>query len=62
MRHEDYEEKTSNPLSPDVLLRRLLSTLVTKIRNGLLLVTLLIPIDFFLLFLLVKGMHGASDL
>eukprot|EP00983_Pelagomonas_calceolata_P058968 1145721-Pelagomonas_calceolata.AAC.2 len=29
------------------LLRRLLSTLIAKIRHGLLLVTLLIPIDFF---------------
>eukprot|EP00983_Pelagomonas_calceolata_P116079 1160266-Pelagomonas_calceolata.AAC.7 len=35
-------------LAPDALLRRLLSTLVTKIRHGLLLVTLLIPIDLFL--------------
>eukprot|EP00967_Tisochrysis_lutea_P024055 scaffold27618_cov16-Tisochrysis_lutea.AAC.1 len=33
------------------LLRRLLSTLIAKIRHGLLLVTLLIPIDFFLVYL-----------
>eukprot|EP00983_Pelagomonas_calceolata_P039652 1137270-Pelagomonas_calceolata.AAC.3 len=46
----------------DALLRRLLSTLVTKIRHGLQLVTLLIPIDTLLLFLLVKGIHGASAL
>eukprot|EP00983_Pelagomonas_calceolata_P000287 9253-Pelagomonas_calceolata.AAC.1 len=41
-----------NLLEPDVLLRRLLSTLITNIRHGLspcrlLLVTLLIPIDIF---------------
>eukprot|EP00983_Pelagomonas_calceolata_P070785 1150930-Pelagomonas_calceolata.AAC.1 len=33
-------------LAPDALLSRLLSTLVTKIRHGLLLVTLLIPIGY----------------
>eukprot|EP00983_Pelagomonas_calceolata_P049199 1141396-Pelagomonas_calceolata.AAC.2 len=37
-------------LAPDTLLKRLLSTLVTKIRQGLLLETLLTPIDFFLFF------------
>eukprot|EP00983_Pelagomonas_calceolata_P068588 1149983-Pelagomonas_calceolata.AAC.1 len=46
----------------EALLRKLFSTLVTKIRHGLLLVTILIPIDFFVLFLLVKGIHGASAL
>eukprot|EP00983_Pelagomonas_calceolata_P083830 1156238-Pelagomonas_calceolata.AAC.1 len=50
-----------NLLTPGALLIRL-SIFVTKIRHGLLLVTLLIPIDFFLMFLLVKGMHGASAL
>eukprot|EP00983_Pelagomonas_calceolata_P068628 1150007-Pelagomonas_calceolata.AAC.1 len=51
-----YTVALKNFLAPlaNVLLRRLLSTLVTKIRHGLLLVTLLIPIDFFLLFFLVK--------
>eukprot|EP00983_Pelagomonas_calceolata_P032458 1018124-Pelagomonas_calceolata.AAC.3 len=36
------------PPSPDELLRILLSTLIAKIRHRLLLVTLLIPIGFFL--------------
>eukprot|EP00983_Pelagomonas_calceolata_P053060 1143132-Pelagomonas_calceolata.AAC.2 len=52
----------SNSTTPDPLLGGLPSTLVTKIRHGLLLGTLLIPIDFFVLFLLVKGIHGASAL
>eukprot|EP00983_Pelagomonas_calceolata_P016935 532993-Pelagomonas_calceolata.AAC.1 len=40
----------------DAILRRLLSTLITKTRHGLLQVTLLIPIDFS--FPLVEGTHG----
>eukprot|EP00983_Pelagomonas_calceolata_P064601 1148206-Pelagomonas_calceolata.AAC.1 len=51
-----------NLLAPDALLRRLLSTLVTNIRHRLMIVILLIPIDFFLLLLLVQGMHSASAL
>eukprot|EP00983_Pelagomonas_calceolata_P068497 1149948-Pelagomonas_calceolata.AAC.2 len=53
-----------NLLAPDALLKRLFSTLITKIRHGLLLATLLIPIDFFLFFLFksLKGTHGASAL
>eukprot|EP00983_Pelagomonas_calceolata_P033177 1039052-Pelagomonas_calceolata.AAC.2 len=53
-----------NFLAPDALLRGLLSTLVTKIRHGLLLVNLLIPIDFFFFssreVKLMKGIHGVS--
>eukprot|EP00983_Pelagomonas_calceolata_P087661 1157006-Pelagomonas_calceolata.AAC.3 len=50
--------KHMNSLAPVALLRRLLSTLIIKIRHGLLLVTLLIPIDFFLMCLLMKGIHA----
>eukprot|EP00983_Pelagomonas_calceolata_P061759 1146966-Pelagomonas_calceolata.AAC.10 len=51
-----------NLLAPGALLRILLLTLITEIREGVLLVTLLNPIDFFLLPLLVKEIHGASAL
>jgi len=46
-----------NVRASDTLFRRLLPTLITKIRHGV------IPIDPFLFFfLLVSGMHGASAL
>eukprot|EP00967_Tisochrysis_lutea_P138236 scaffold249197_cov16-Tisochrysis_lutea.AAC.1 len=35
---------------------------ITKIKHGLLLVTLLVLIDFFLVLLLVAGIHGAQAL
>eukprot|EP00983_Pelagomonas_calceolata_P009715 314361-Pelagomonas_calceolata.AAC.1 len=52
----------TNLLAPGALLRRLLSTLVNKIRHGLLLVTRLILTDFSLLLHSVKGIHGALAL
>eukprot|EP00983_Pelagomonas_calceolata_P034337 1075704-Pelagomonas_calceolata.AAC.1 len=60
--HAHYAHYAYKLSSTRRALERLFSTLVTKIRHGLLLVTLLIPIDLFLLFLLVKGIHGASAL
>eukprot|EP00983_Pelagomonas_calceolata_P043973 1139107-Pelagomonas_calceolata.AAC.3 len=46
--HAHSVQYAHNLPAPDALLRRLLSPLIAKIRQRLLLVTLLIPIDFFL--------------
>ena len=51
---------TNSPV-PDVLLKKLILIPITKARPGELLVTPLIPIDFFLS-LVVEGLHGASAL
>eukprot|EP00983_Pelagomonas_calceolata_P123570 1161022-Pelagomonas_calceolata.AAC.7 len=44
-----------NVLAPDTLLRRLISTLITKVRHGVILGTLLIPIGLFVFTFLGGG-------
>jgi len=46
-------------LVPNVLLRILLQQIIMKTRSGVLLVTLLIPTDFFCFTLLLEGSYGA---
>jgi len=48
-----------NLLVPDVLLRKLLQHIIIQTRRRALLVTLLIPTDFFCFTLLVEGSYGA---
>eukprot|EP00983_Pelagomonas_calceolata_P090274 1157400-Pelagomonas_calceolata.AAC.2 len=45
--HAHLSSTHVNLLAPDMLLKRLLSTLVNKVRQGVLLVIFLIPTDFF---------------
>eukprot|EP00983_Pelagomonas_calceolata_P004123 133472-Pelagomonas_calceolata.AAC.3 len=49
-------------MAPSQEITHFTHALITEIRLGLQLATLLIPIDFFLTLLFVKGIHGASTL